>query len=66
LASTIKVVTTSEMTLLPRRLLISEAIRPKENRHQDNGPEPHEVHCEANHAEQDGQGNEHHLVCQPT
>ena len=38
----------------------------QEDRHQYNGPEPKEVHFEANHAEEDGQGKKHHLVGQPT
>jgi hypothetical protein len=38
----------------------------QEDRHQDNGPEPQEVRCEANNAEDEGQGKKHHLLGQPS
>src|SRR5665213_2952385 len=38
----------------------------QESGHQDNGAEPQEVHCEANHAQQDGQGKKHYLFCPAT
>ena len=56
LASTITVVTTSEMTLLPRRLLISETIRPKRTAIKTMDPNHKELHRETDHAEEDGQG----------